>query len=518
MRTVFSLVTAALMLASCGGGDGGGREPPPPPPPPPPVSTVAISITPATVQLESTETSQFNCSVTGNANTACTWHVQEGAAGGAVSPTGLYVAPPAEGTYHVVATSVADTSKTATATITVRRGLQEAGRTWVTGYYSAIEWPDYPPQNVDMAAMTHFVFRNVAPGSGSGGGEAGDIVEVAGTAHVEGLAPDGDDVQDYLVRRAHQQGAKAILMVGGEHVDEVAFIRSTSDAVRGRFVSNILAYLSQHDYDGVDLYWPEVEGNGREGVEPEEAQRRLRMLITDLRQAAADHPRYRSSGIIITLPAPPVNIGLPQTRQVEPWRAEIANLVDQYNLTTHGPAMAWNAEGRLSWFAAPITGAESAMPYDLVSSINAYILAGVDQWKVGIGVGFYGVYYGPSVTGPRQSLTGNTIFEMRDTLTRYRDLVRRGYLSQGTYHWDDIARVGYRSYGNGGYVPAGTPVLLPAGFLSYEDELSIAIKGRWVRDNSVGGTTLWTINHGYLPETGTNPLLTAAKRNFLLRQ
>jgi hypothetical protein len=57
--------------------------------------------------------------VTGSANTAVTWTVQEGAPGGAVGSTGLYTAPSTAGTYHVVATSVADPSKSATVAVTV---------------------------------------------------------------------------------------------------------------------------------------------------------------------------------------------------------------------------------------------------------------------------------------------------------------------------------------------------------------------------------------------------------------
>ncbi|MBI3486753.1 MAG: hypothetical protein HY014_01115, partial [Acidobacteria bacterium] len=60
----------------------------------------------------------FTATVTGSSNTAVTWKVSE-TGGGAVSASGLYAAPATAGTYHVVASSVADTSKSATATVTV---------------------------------------------------------------------------------------------------------------------------------------------------------------------------------------------------------------------------------------------------------------------------------------------------------------------------------------------------------------------------------------------------------------
>jgi hypothetical protein len=51
--------------------------------------------------------------------TAVTWTVLEGSAGGSVSSSGLYTAPSAGGTYHVVVTSTSNTGVSTTATVTV---------------------------------------------------------------------------------------------------------------------------------------------------------------------------------------------------------------------------------------------------------------------------------------------------------------------------------------------------------------------------------------------------------------
>jgi hypothetical protein len=48
-----------------------------------------------------------------------TWAVEEGAAGGTITASGLYTAPDIPGTYHLTATSVADPSKNATASVSV---------------------------------------------------------------------------------------------------------------------------------------------------------------------------------------------------------------------------------------------------------------------------------------------------------------------------------------------------------------------------------------------------------------
>jgi len=82
----------------------------------PPLS-VMVSPPDPTVFLGAMQT--FTANLAGTNNTAVTWTVQEGAAGGSITNLGVYTAPQVIGTYHVIATSVADSTKSGTATITV---------------------------------------------------------------------------------------------------------------------------------------------------------------------------------------------------------------------------------------------------------------------------------------------------------------------------------------------------------------------------------------------------------------
>ncbi len=76
---------------------------------------VAVSMSPGSASLISRSTQQFTANVTGTSNTAVTWST----ASGTVTNNGLYTAPATAGTYTVSATSQADTTKSASATITV---------------------------------------------------------------------------------------------------------------------------------------------------------------------------------------------------------------------------------------------------------------------------------------------------------------------------------------------------------------------------------------------------------------
>ncbi len=83
------------------------------------VRPVAVAILPADQTLHTTGSLALAATVTGTPNTAVTWSVEGGDANGTITPTGVYTAPAAGGTYTVVATSVADTSKKATTQVKV---------------------------------------------------------------------------------------------------------------------------------------------------------------------------------------------------------------------------------------------------------------------------------------------------------------------------------------------------------------------------------------------------------------
>ncbi|HYL94128.1 MAG TPA: hypothetical protein VEW69_13335 [Alphaproteobacteria bacterium] len=113
-----------LVLAGCSGG--GGMQPPPPVAPP----TIAVAVTPPTINAMSGTAIQFKAVVTGTANTDVTWSIAEGNTGGSISSTGLYVAPTAQGLFHVRATSVVDGTTMGVAGVTVGTPLPPKGTLW----------------------------------------------------------------------------------------------------------------------------------------------------------------------------------------------------------------------------------------------------------------------------------------------------------------------------------------------------------------------------------------------------
>lgn len=120
VSALFLLSGFLCCLGGCGaGGNSGADSNSSPIAQPAPTGTVVVSVFPPSAYLVSGDTQLFNATVTGSSNTAVTWSVVELQNGGAISTTGIFSAPNNAGTYHVLATSRADASKSAMATVTV---------------------------------------------------------------------------------------------------------------------------------------------------------------------------------------------------------------------------------------------------------------------------------------------------------------------------------------------------------------------------------------------------------------
>jgi hypothetical protein len=367
------------------------------------------------------------------------------------------------------------------------------GSRWVSGYYAGWFWNWYPPAVVDMTAMTHFIFGRYAPGGGTLGGNPGDVIPGAGTGH-------DPSVEQFLINKGHTVGVKSLMMLGGVG-DGPGFDASTvNPTIRKKFIDNILARLDAKDYDGVDIDW-------EENLSTPAQQAQVLALLSELRIAGNKHPQFLPphAPIIVTWPAFWANINF---KTVGPWHVKVAALVDQYNLMTYSMAGIW--PGWDSWHHSALSDAQPNHPTSIEASINEYVAAGVPKKKLGVGIGFYGLYYsnGP-VNAPRMT-PGNSKLEGADVENAYMELVKDGAFNQpsGKIKWDSAAKQAYVTYSPAWKRYPQTSI----GYLSFEDEQSIAAKGQYIKANGIGGSMIWVINYGCTnANNGDNPLLAAAK-------
>src|ERR1700687_1634168 len=112
--TIALVIAAAIGVWGCGGSPASS-----PPPATPPTLLISVTVTPNSVTVVHGATQPFAAMVTGTTNTAVTWSVQE-ASGGTIDSAGLFTAPQqGDGTFHVVATSQANSAAKGIAAVVV---------------------------------------------------------------------------------------------------------------------------------------------------------------------------------------------------------------------------------------------------------------------------------------------------------------------------------------------------------------------------------------------------------------
>lgn len=111
-QTTLLGIAVLFVIFGCGGGGGGGGG----------SNNGTVNLGPLSATLTLNDSTTFTANIVGSPGAGVNWTVQEGAAGGSITTGGVYTAPGAPGTFHVIATSQLDPTKTATATITVQAG------------------------------------------------------------------------------------------------------------------------------------------------------------------------------------------------------------------------------------------------------------------------------------------------------------------------------------------------------------------------------------------------------------
>jgi hypothetical protein len=151
------------------------------------VNPIVVSVTAASAAVYPGLTDQFTATVTGPTNTAVTWSIQEGAAGGAITAAGLYTAPAvtASTTYHVIATSQADTTKSATFAVTVTAVVVSVSAASATVYENMTDQFTATVTGPTNTAVTWSVQEGAAGGTITAAGlYTAPVVTVSTTYHV----------------------------------------------------------------------------------------------------------------------------------------------------------------------------------------------------------------------------------------------------------------------------------------------------------------------------------------------
>jgi chitinase len=352
---------------------------------------------------------------------------------------------------------------------------------WITGYYPGYESGVMAPSNIDFSVITHVIHFALTPETNGTVNRSDNNLTASACAKLVGLA--------------HGAGRMALVCVGGEGS---SFLGATTSANLGTFVTNIVKFMSNNAYDGVDLDWEPLESTN---AAP------FTNLVNNLRAALDGFPSHK----LLTMAAPAYPDDADSPTAVYAMLASVQTQFDQINIMTYDLSGPWG--GWVTWHNSPIYDGGYTFPSDhteLVPSINGaisnYVNNGVLPGKLGIGLPFYGYIWtgGRGVTQPRQTWPSKYPPTMTDPSY---EGVMDGYYQSNLYHWDNIAQAAYLSITN---TPASNDM-----FISYDDTHSCQAKVSYARNLHLGGVMIWELSQDYFPTqpAGQNtPLTTALKQ------
>lgn len=147
---------------------------------------------------------------------------------------------------HVMCTTNSDTSSSSNTDSPVETNdslIIENGK-FIKGCYPVWKHNEFPIDSVPFDQVTHLTICFAWPNP-DGTLDTSDINDI-----------------DNIVSKCHQNDVKAVLCIGGATKSENFPIVSKDSVLRGKFVTSLSNYVSDHKIDGVEIdweYWPTPE-------------------------------------------------------------------------------------------------------------------------------------------------------------------------------------------------------------------------------------------------------------------
>jgi chitinase len=273
--------------------------------------------------------------------------------------------------------------------------------------------------------------------------------------------PDGF-LEPALIKKAHAAGVKVILLLGGDFTG-----METTAGGMSTLVKDLESFITEHDYDGVDIDWEYPSSTLDETTF---------FNLMDALRTAFPSPRYFLSA------------------DVAPWGGtgydfpQVTPLVDYFNIMTYDCAGPWTDDGQLN--SAIFPDPNNPEPYEcepggsVKEAIDIYVQSNVPLAKMNIGTPFYGYFYKnvSALFGPCTNCGNTVLTENYGTFIKQR-INAKGWVST----LDQVTLVPYMLRSD------GSP-----GFITYDDPTSTFYRV-WYSDwqRGLGGSWMWSLDADY---------------------
>ncbi len=258
-----------------------------------------------------------------------------------------------------------------------------------------------------------------------------------------------------LVSEAHRRNVKIIMSIGGWGNCEGFPGMAATPETRTRFINQVVNFLIQYAYDGVDIDWEYVSN-------PDERQNFV-YLIKELSTALKGQTPPR----LLTMAGP-----------ADSYWAQWINFEELAGSFDYISCMTYDFHGDWSDHSGPNAPLYSCANDPCGSFNNGYlyyISRSVPGSKLLLGLPFYGRSF--DCAGFYQKFTTSLGYDYKDVML----LLESGW----AYFWDECSQVPYIRK------PDKTVIV------SYDNERSIGLKCQYVLDKKAAGVIIWEIGADY---------------------
>lgn len=285
-----------------------------------------------------------------------------------------------------------------------------------------------------------------------------------------------------VIDLAHNAGTKVMVSIGGWTLSDNFPGIAASAGNRATFAHECNRLLQFYNFDGIDIDWEYPGYADHSGTTADKANftvflNQIRDSITAL--GIKTGKSYKLSACF----------GASATHAANIEWTNIVPVLDMINLMTYDFFGAWDClANHNSPLYAPTAGDPS---FNLNSAFNMLVTGyGVPSSKINLGIGFYGRSQ-TGATALHSATSCNvdaSIFSADDGSPLYYNIMDKMPLFD--QYWDNTSKVPYL-LGKSSGSAAGT-------FLSYDDNLSVAYKAQYIKNNNARGAIIWEITGDYL--------------------
>ncbi len=322
----------------------------------------------------------------------------------------------------------------------------------VMGYYPSWEKDSFDHSKIDYRHLTHIAHAFTKPDSD------GNLIIDEGYIYPE------------LVREAHKHGIKIIMSTGGWERSEGFPGMASSAENRERFITQVIGFCKKHHYDGVDIDWEYVSNK-------EELENFVRFIGELSRALKALNPPLQLS------------MAVPSGHFWGRW-IDYEALIDEFDYISF---MTYDYHGQWSDHSghnAPLYTCNSDLCGSMNDTYTYSQIRKVPKQKLLLGIPFYGRSF--DCEGLYQRFQNSQFYGYRE--------IMKFFESGWERVWDECAKVPYLRN------PEGTEIIC------YDDEHSISLKCKYVKDKQVAGIIIWDLSEDYAQ--GNSVLLDVVGKAF----